>query len=399
MFFQLMKKECVQYLKSITYYIFCICLAIFFYTQMEDFDSLQKPTKGQEDYGLTRTSDKDEIMQATLARLLWEYDQNSYATYPIGFYKQVTLDEKQQQKIKESIIKCSEMTEKDFDAYAKGTIDAVPTCKLSFQEFSQEMEKVADLLGRGSNYGKEHLKFTYHPKTYEEAKREYESLIRDDKITNAYARLFCDYMGILLSMMPVFLAVGRVLRDRRAQAEQVIHMKPASSMSIVFSRYFAAVLMSLLPVLLLSIQPLLQCAYFAKHVGAAYDAFAFVRHIVVWLLPNIFVCLSLGFFVTELTDSVVAVLIQGAWWFCSIFIGTTNLVGGVGWNLVPRFNTVGHLEIFEQMRGQLIKNRMLYTAISMALLLLTVFLYGKKRKGEFASVRKRFVNRKNKLEA
>ena len=73
-------------------------------------------------------------------------------------------------------------------------------------------------------------------------------------------------------------------------------------------------------------------------------------------------------------------------------------MGLCGWNLVPRFNSVGDYSIYEQMKEQLFKNRLMYTAVSIVLLLLTVLVYSKKRKGEFTSVRARFVNRKNKLE-
>ncbi len=427
MLLTLMKKECVQYLKSVTYYIFCICLALDFFTQMGEFDVPPKPEEGWESYGYVRTTDKDLIMQETLNKLWHEYSAGSYTTYPIGFYKRVQLDEAEEEMIAEIITNCTGMTKEEFSAFEEEEknireaamekmleeqsmepgmilendlpeLDIPIKEGLAFDDFCQEMKKADNLLGGGSSYSEAELQFTTRPQTYEEALEEYNSFIKKDKITNAYARLFCDYMGIMLAMLPVFLAVGRVLRDRRAQAEQVIHMKSASSFSIVLSRYLAAVLMSLIPVLVLSCCPLLQCIYYADRIGEAYDLFAFVRHIGFWLLPYILITLSVGFFITEITDSVAAVLIQGIWWFVSVFMSIGNLVGLCGWNLVPRFNSVGDYPIYEQMKEQLFKNRLMYTAVSIVLLLLTVLVYSKKRKGEFASVRARFVNRKNKLE-
>ena len=422
MLLTLMKKECVQYLKSVTYYIFCICLILGFFTQMGEFDVPTKPEEGQESYDYIRTTDKDLIMQETLNELWHEYLTGSYTTYPIGFYKRVQLDEAEEEKIVQIIINCTGMTEEEFSAFKEeenireaamekmleeqGMIleDELPDLAvpikegLTFDDFCQEMKKADNLLGGGSSYSEAELQYTTRPQTYEEALEEYNSFIKNDKITNAYARLFCDYMGIMLAMLPVFLAVGRVLRDRRAQAEQVIHMKYASSLAIILSRYLTAALMSLIPVLVLSCCPLLQCIYYADRIGETYDLFAFVRHISFWLLPYILITLSVGFFVTEITDSVAAVLIQGIWWFISVFMSIGNLVGLCGWNLVPRFNSVGDYLIYEQMKEQLFKNRLMYTAVSIVLLLLTVLVYSKKRKGEFASVRARFVNRKNKLE-
>lgn len=427
MLLTLMKKECAQYLKSVTYYIFCACLALDFFTQMGEFDVPPKPEKGWESYGNVLTTDTDLIMQETLNKLWSEYSTGSYTTYPIGFYKRVQLDATGEEKISQIITNCTGMTEEEFSALKKEEenireaaiekileeqgmgpgmilgndlpdLDIPIKEGLTFDDFCQEMKKADNLLGGGSSYSEAELQFTTRPQTYEEALEEYNSFIKKDKITNAYARLFCDYMGIMLAMLPVFLAVSRVLRDRRAQAEQVIHMKSASSFSIILSRYLAAVLMSLIPVLVLSCCPLLQCIYYADRIGEAYDLFAFVRHIGFWLLPYILITLSVGFFVTEITDSVAAVLIQGIWWFVSVFMSIGNLVGLCGWNLVPRFNSVGDYPIYEQMKEQLFKNRLMYTAVSIVLLLLTVLVYSKKRKGEFASVRARFVNRKNKLE-
>ena len=63
MFLTLFRKECVQYLKSITYYIFVSCVVLYFLTQMGTFETVDKPEPGQEDYGYTRTENKDVIME------------------------------------------------------------------------------------------------------------------------------------------------------------------------------------------------------------------------------------------------------------------------------------------------------------------------------------------------
>lgn len=425
MFLTMLKKECAQYLKSVIYYIFLVFLVGDFISQMGTFETVEKPKPGQEDYGYVKTQNKDLIMQNTLDELLWEYDINEYTTYPIGFYKRVILDDEEQQQVKEILLHITGLTEEELkEAYEENEEEAdafyeqamaenqtiirgtefltpVVTIKegLSFEEFSGEMEKLDDLLGGGSKYSEGNLKYTKEPASYEQALAEYESLIEDDKVTNAYARLFCDYVGIVLAILPIFLAVTRALRDRKAQAEQVIFMSQAGSAKIVLSRYLAAVLMVVIPVILLSCSTLMQAVYYAKSIHAEYDVFAFIKHIGFWLLPTILVTLSVGFFLTELTDSAIAILVQGVWWFVSIFMSTGELVGNVGWNLIPRFNTVGSYGIYRQMAGQLMKNRYLYTGIALLLIVLTVFVYNKKRKGEFVSVGTLLRNRKNKLEA
>lgn len=39
---------------------------------------------------------------------------------------------------------------------------------------------------------------------YEEALKEYNQTINQDKVTGGFARLFCDYMGLALGLYPVF---------------------------------------------------------------------------------------------------------------------------------------------------------------------------------------------------
>lgn len=424
MFLTLFRKECVQYLKSITYYIFVSCVVLYFLTQMGTFETVDKPEPGQEDYGYTRTENKDVIMEEALAGLIDEYERGEYTTYPIGFYKKVVLDEDEQKQVEECILQITGLSagelEKALDdrnAEVQAIIDqygedGIPVMEnefpdvgltvkegYSYDQFLKEMKAIDELLGGGSDYSEENLRYAEEPKTYEQALEEYDSFIKEDKVTSAYARLFCDYMGIMLAILPIFLAVTRALKDRKAQAEQVIYMRRVGSFIVVASRYAAAAFMVVIPVILLSCYTLTQAVYYAQSIHVEYDILAFVKYIGFWLLPTIVVSLSMGFFLTELTDSAVAVLVQGAWWFVSIFLNTGNLVGAVGWNLIPRFNRVGGYDIYEQMREQLMRNRFFYTGMALALLLLTVWIYSKKRKGEFVSVGTMLRNRKSKLEA
>ena len=424
MFLELLKKECAQYLKSIIYYVFLFFLVLDFISQMGTFKVMNKPEPGQKDYGMVRTENKDIIMQTALDCLLREYEVNEYITYPIGFYKRVILNDKEQGQVKEILLDITGLTKQELDEtyeeYDKEVNEfyekldeenrmamdsEIPPVgitvreNLDYQEFCRKMEELDNLLGGGSNYNKASLKHAEEPATYEQVLAEYESLIKNDRITNAYARLFCDYLGIILAILPVFLAITRALRDRKAQAEQVIFMAQANSAQVVLSRYLAAIVMTVIPVFLCSCSTLMQAAYYAKSINVEYDAFAFVKHIGFWLLPTIMVSLSVGFFLTELTDSAIAILVQSAWWFVNVFLGAEELVGTVGWNLVPRFNTVGSYSLYSQIEGQLVKNRSMYTAFAVLLILLTVFIYSKKRKGEFVSVGTVLRNRKSKLEA
>lgn len=418
-FFTLCKIECIQIAKSMLYYLFIACLILFYITQMGEYNGVTKPKPGAQSYGFTYSTEERLMMEMTTKGLLQEFFDNQYKTYPFGFLKNVVLSEKKQGKIGEIIeditgyeiselrIKWEEKNSQiQEDALKNGTmimanqldLEIAPLDSISFQEFCSQMEQIDELIGGGSDYQTEKIKTSaYVPKTYEQALSEYEELIKEDGIGNAYARQFCDYMGILLAILPVFLAVSRGLRDRRAKAVQVIDSKQAASSCIILSRYLSTIVMALLPLLLLAISPTLQTQYSMKAVGQSENFFTLIRVVLWWLTPTILLTVSVGFFFTELTKSASAILVQGIWWFLSINSNQGSLTGMVGFNLIPRFNSFGNYNIYQEVLPELIRNRVMYTAIAILLIVLTIGIYHWRRKGGSLSHGALRINRKNQL--
>lgn len=423
MFVTLLFKECKNMLKEITYYIFLICLLLFYIVQMEQIEPLVKPEQGSLYYGSGYSQDETIIMNSTLDKLLKEYYSNSYGTYPIGFYKEVILSNQEQQQVTNLICEVTGLTIDVLNEHLKIYFDELTTAlsgagyqyknvtassnipnifierSLSYTEFQHMMYQIDDILGGGSSYAKDNLKYNaYVSLSFEEATDNYNSIVNDDKVSRAYARLFCDYMGIVLGILPLFLAVTRCIRDKRSKATEVIYSKPISSFHIITSRYLAIVIMAIIPVLVISIMPTLQTIYNANTLSVDVDYFAFIKYTFIWLFPTVLVVTAIGFFITELTGGLIAILIQGAWWFISILIGASNFVGYVGWNLIPRFNNVGSYQIFQSVFKQLLYNRALYLILSVLLVFGTIVIYGAKRKGTFIYGRKIHSNIQNQLE-
>lgn len=234
------------------------------------------------------------------------------------------------------------------------------------------------------------------PMTYEVALEEYNDVLEKDHLSAAYARLFCDYMGIMLAILPVFIAVTRGLRDRRARAGEVIYSRSASSFHIITTRYLAMIIMILLPVILISFIPALECLYYGTSIGIAIDHFAFIKYILGWLLPSIMIATSVGVFLTELTDTAIAIVVQGLWWFISLFMGLMNMMGGYGRNLMPRHNTVGNYSIFKENIEILIANRITYASVAVLLIIASVIVYDLKRWGKLNIHGTIFSNRNSK---
>lgn len=381
MFGTLFVKECRQTAKSLIYWLIVVILALFFFSQLGDMAVTSKPKEGQEDYGFTHSKDKEVIMESTLECLAEEYSRGQYSTYPIGFYKSVKLNDKDSERIKEILEEAADITD--------------------YERFLSLMEEVDDILGGGSSYAEDMVASNaVIPMTYEDAMEEYENLVEKERLTGGYARLFSDYMGIMLSILPVFLAVTRGLRDRRAQMEELIAVRRASSAVIIGSRYLAMIVMMMIPVLLLSIFPLAECMKYAASAGISVDYFAFVKYSLGWLMPSVMTAAAVGLVITVLTDTAAGVLVQGIWWFIAIFSSMSSMSGGAyGWSLVPRHNTVGNYEGFKEQFLTLAANRALYAALSIVLVITAMWIYSQKRKGRLNIRGKIHANRKNEPKA
>ena len=217
---------------------------------------------------------------------------------------------------------------------------------------------------------------------YEDAVAEYENLIEKDKFTRGYARLFSDYMGIVLGIMPVFVAVTRCMRDRRAKMQELIYVRKASSAAVILSRYLSMVMTMLLPVIFAAIYTLMQCIGYTKGMNISIDYFAFVPSVFIWLLPEIMVVSALGMLLTELTDTAIAVLVQAVWWFSSVFMQAGGLASGnFGFHLVVRHNSAMDYQVFVDHYQEFIVNRVFYAGLALIFVGLSVWVYSMKRKG------------------
>lgn len=363
MFGVLFLKECRQVLKSLVYYIYIIVFVLFMSSQMsgEGWEKLEEPAPGQSYYGETVTKDEVQIMKGTLENLAQEAGYNSFATYPMGFYKGVNLTDQELEQTRAILERCIRES-------------------LTYEEFETAMEEVSQLVGRGSFYEKESYENrVYAPMTYEQAKEEFDTLCTTDHVTRAYMRLFCDYAGIMLAVLPVFIGVSRAIRDKRAKVQQVIFSKGACAGQIIVSRYLANLVMLVLPVIVTAFlwqQPYVQKA---QAFGVQADIWAFLTVPGMWLLPEIMIVLALSFLITEFTDTILAVFVQVAWGIGSLF-GATTLVGDFGLKLVARWNTFGETVLYTSLEKGLLFNRGYYFLLAVFCVILTVIVYEQKRR-------------------
>lgn len=389
-------REVKKVVVSIPWLVFVAAVTIGLYSQGVfhfDVDLVSEPQPG-ENYGMKSAEIPEVIMPEALAKLWEEFCENDYVTYPIGFIKHVKLSESEQAQMAAIL---SEITGTNADVLlsegmAGGGLSPEVRGDMDYALFKELMEQADALLGGGSSYEADSLSgYSPVPLTYEEARERYELVLGSDHITGGYARLFCDYAGVMtLSVLPVFLAVILCMKDRSAKMEELIYAREASSLRIITARYLALLTAVMLPVVVLSY--LSNAPTWGLYDGMQLDCLAPLKYDLGWLLPSVMTATAVGMFLTELTGTPVAVAVQGLWWLLDLNAGIKSVHAGYAlFRLAPRhnsgalswFRTQDYLDYFEK----LAENRLLFAGMSLLLTAFTVLIYEAKRGGRFDAVR------------
>ncbi len=387
----LLIKEMKITLKSLTYWVVIVLIGLFAFSQIGgDLTSIREPKLSDAEYGMMATKDPKKIQESTYQQLLPEYLNNSYATYPLGFLKSVRISDKKQKEIEALLTKASglsidELTKNYQESTnSAGQINFIFPIKkgYSYKEFQQDMQQASMIIGKKSNYEEERYReIALEPKTYQQATKDYHLLIEKDQVSGAYVRMVCDYFGIILALAPIFLAATVIVRDKRAQAQQVIFTKRTSTSKLILCRYISCVLLVLLPVLLFALMPGMQTLMIAEGINAHGSLVLFYQYILGWLTPTILAVTGIGFLITEVAGGILAIIAQLLFWLANLFLNSGSIIGRVGWSLIPRFNVVGQRNLFEKILPELITNRICWSILGIACCILTIVLADYKRKG------------------
>lgn len=396
-------KECKKVLFSLTFLVYFLTVLAMYFTQFHsDCDEvLEMPVPGSNDYGMISKEVPEILMPAAVESLVSEYLSESFTAYPYGFIKYVKLTEKKKAQIAEIISEVSGITVQElnsFEGFEQGGYimdengdflyrePVIPEINipadLTYVHFRELMKEADQIIGGGSKYSDDFIigNFSRVPKTYEDALAEYEQFVNEDKITGAYARLYCDYLGIVLAVLPVFVAVSLANLDKKSRMEQLAYSRKISSAKLIFTRYVSLVAVMMIPLILTAL--IAQNRVNSLYPDYDVDGWAIYRHAVLWLVPNIMIASAVGMLVTELSSGLLAIFAQGVWWIVSIFSSTGGLTGNIGrFTLVMRHNSlVGH-DVFYGRWENIVFNRIFFTVLSLMGIALTAFIYEKKRRG------------------
>lgn len=401
-------KECKKVICSMTFVLYTVTVIAMYVTQFgSERDPVSEPRPEGGDYGTTVRVDPQLIMPAAVKNLLGDYLSGSYPAYPIMFYKNVKLKEDKRLEMRAILEELTGLSGEEIDGftgyqdeglYCEGMDESgnpilqfqemvIPEYSLpenlTYEHFCELMERADKIIGGGSSYEVKNLanNFGRVPMTYEEALREYESLMVPEQLGKSYLRLHCDYMGIDLAVMPVFVAAALWQLDKRARMQSLIYTRRSSAIRIVGTRYLALVSCMTVPVLL-------TLAYTVYTTTVIYPQ----MHIVwgsglgmalLWLLPDILAVSALGALLSEMFSPLLAIFFQCVWWFLSL--SRTELTGDVGrFGLQVRHNSLGGAALWQSQWNNFVWNRLTLVVLAMLCLALATGLYECKRRGKAA---------------
>lgn len=416
-------KECKKIICSLTFVLYVAVIFAMYVSQFTtELDSpIRRPSPEDGYYGSIVKEVPEVLMPAAVESLISEYLAGSYTAYPFMFYKEVKLKESDTERIAGIIEELTGINRSELDHFTEyeaggyyeqtdengnmvmGYKEAVlPEYHLSedisYEHFKELMTQADEIIGKGSKYSEQYLlsNFSRVPMTYEDALAEYEELMEEHTIAKAYMRLYCDYLGIDLAIMPVFVCVGLWQMDRRSRMEQLIYSRKISSAKLIITRYLALVGCMSVPVALTFIHAMIglynlypeKNIYFWEAAGL----------VIMWLLPSIMIVVSVGAFLSELLSPLLAIFVQGVWWYAAL--GRNELTGSITkYTLVIRHNNLGKTRLFQQQLQDFIWNRTGYFILSFILVGLVILVYEKARKGNYNGKRKLWKNNWRKSKA
>ncbi|MDE6519185.1 MAG: ABC transporter permease [Ruminococcus sp.] len=412
-------KECKKILFSLTFLIYLVAVVGFYFTQFHEDteDKIYQPAPEFTDYGTIAKEVPEILMPAATDGLVTEYLRGYYKAYPIGFYKKVQLSEKKSAQIAEIITEITGISKQELDDYAdfdEGGMTMIPDGNggyipvvekpnipeinipdtMTYEHFRELMHKADKIIGGGSDYSDDYIVGTFSrvPKTYEDALADYNDIIEKDKVTGAYARLFCDYMGIIVSILPAFVAAALANADRKSRMEHLIYSRKISSVKLVLTRFSALIIILAIPVIVLAF--IASFSVSRIYTQNSTDFLAIPKMSVYWLLPNILFSTALGMAITEISSQLIAVFVQGVLWFASVMSVSGGLTGSISrFTLVCRHNSLYGRNIFMESFNNFLFSRIFYTILAVAIMLLTTWIYSEKRKGGFNVIHKNFISK------
>ncbi|SHK44398.1 ABC-2 family transporter protein [Clostridium cavendishii DSM 21758] len=384
MFWQLFCKELKYYFKSITYFIFALGVIVFCFSQVkpsinvddikpkspqeidEIISKLPEQDRMQAKFGFERNYGRKTITDIKMKQkvvcnyLEQELSEGKIGTYKLGLLKKIKTSEKQENDLRDEIKKIS------------------PEKEISETDFINVLDEIDKIIGGGSNYGEKFRDALFQTgASYEVALEEYNAIVKEDKITNAYAREFADYMGITAGIFPIFIAAFVLIKDMKSRTQEIIFTKKVSSLKYILTKYLATIVAFIIPYFILATYETVIFSKVGAELNVAIDYFAFYKYVLTWILPTLMFVTALGMILAVVVKNPIpAIIIQILLWIVSI----TELRGSYGiQKILIRYNEITSNAEYIKYINNIAINRVFYFVLSIGILMLTIYIYNRRR--------------------
>lgn len=395
---KLFKTELLLFVKSLTFIAFCVAAFAFYFTQYQGNvnrqvahfqentvynpdNYLMRPRPGSNDYGNTAQTDKRSVMKNALLDLQQEYQNNTFQTRPVMFVKNVHLKQTDKKKV-DQIFK--HLTDQSLTTFtpAKANWSQLDR-QVSYSRFKQAMGKIDHIIGGQSAYVPNQL-FEFgsgKPLSYTAAKHAYQRKMRIDRVSRNFARLFSDYLGIIMLIFSVFPLILYYTKAQRENCQELLDLKLKPTWQYLGVKYLTTVLVLYGFTLLLSIFPAIQLLKVGRVLQLSTDGWAFVKATTLFVLPTIMFISALALVLTRLFKPVITMAIMVV--FGIFILSVTDIAGVTTWSPLMRFNGDSNWSTFASLKQAIYLNRLFYIGLTLILFLVAVWLKSRQRRGAY----------------
>ena len=374
MILEIILSEIRYQLKNVTFYGFLIVVFLMFFSQLgipvkSDFTLA---TQKERHYRTQKIIDNDEKMKQMYLWLNRDYSEGTISKYKFSFTYHSKLNDTEKKYIKSAIDKIY-------------TFDSENNLKLkvSYDEYLDILKNLDDNFGNETIYVNPEKCGLYNEKiSNENAEKIYKDVMEKDKFTNAYGRIFADYMGITAGFFPVFISAFVFIKEQKQNDYEKKYKSKISFEKYIFAKYLGMCICIMGCYFVLAAYTTLSYLKFALDTNSVIDKMAIYKYTFSWIGPTVLFTTAFGMFMAGIfNNAVAAIVIQLILWLNSIkdLSGEYNLM-----HFVIRFNTFGEYDKYLQFKTAIIENRIFYTIISFTVVLAGAYIWNNRfrRKGK-----------------
>jgi len=364
-FLKLTGKEIKHQFKSITFYVFLFVVLAFYASQYYDATELLRPPVSDKVYNTIEARTEEEMLEVGYKGLYGVYLSGKVNQY-VPVSRSVKLTDGQKQELE---IFLNNMAPDGNVLNMEST-----NIQISYQEMIDYMNHLDSELGGNTAFGPNHRTF-FRALTYDEALIEYDKLRENKYISDAYARLLCDYLGLFAGGFVVFFSAFSLLRDKQSGNQELIYASKIKSIIYVGAK-FTGLFISIMSIFL-SIGIIETFAFLQKAMAyqIPINMFVFIKYIFMWISPTVMFSIALPMFISIIFEnSIVPIAVQLSLALFNVFNKANVGEYGIS-NFMIRYNVLDRSGYYNTVAPMIAYNRFFYVGLSLVLVLLTSVIW------------------------